>query len=244
MSFGYLLKRAAATCWPESVMVRGPAGAGRACVTFDDGPHPQQTPVLLDALARADTKATFFLQGAHAREWPQLVREIHLAGHQVANHGFSHSSARSLPLTAYVSEVEQTQAMLEDIVGCELRRDFRPPYGDTTVRAFASLAKRGYRWTFWSHDSHDSDVRDSQQLVERIAGLNLRSGDIILFHDDYAHTVAAMPHILSGLRATGLALVRTDSLHRNTTAEAVPVVSSGCTGSNEPPGHLQGGPNP
>lgn len=243
MSLGYLLKRAAATCWPERVMVRGPVSAGRACVTFDDGPHPQQTPLLLEALAHADTKATFFLQGAHAREWPQLVREIHRAGHQVANHGFSHGSARSLPLGAYVGEVERTQAMLEDIVGCELGRDFRPPFGDTTVRTFVALAKRGYRWTFWSHDSHDSEVRDPQQLVERTAGLNLQSGDIVLFHEDYAHTVAAMPHILAGLRATGLVLVRTDSLRRKTTAEAAPA-SSGSTGPDERPEHLQRRPNP
>ncbi|MDH5625256.1 MAG: polysaccharide deacetylase family protein, partial [Nitrospira sp.] len=128
------------------------------------------------------------------------------------------------------------------IVGCELRRDFRPPYGDTTVRSFVALAKRGYRWTLWSHDSHDSEVRDPQQLVERTVGLNLQSGDIILFHEDYAHTVAAMPRILAGLRATGLALVRTDSLRRKT-AEIAPA-SSGSARPDEQPDHSHGRPNP
>jgi peptidoglycan/xylan/chitin deacetylase (PgdA/CDA1 family) len=167
---------------------------------------------LLAALAQADAKATFFLQGSHAEQWPHLVREIHREGHQVANHGYSHRSARHLPLDTFVLEVERTQAMLEDIVGCELNRDFRPPFGDTTVRSFFALTKRGYHWTFWSHDSDDSDVRDRDRLASRTAELNLRSGDIILFHEDYAHTVAAMPQILATLHAKGLAVVRTDSL--------------------------------
>ncbi len=167
---------------------------------------------LLDVLAEAQAHATFFLQGSHAEQWPQLVREIHARGHQVANHAYSHRSARQTSCDAFAQEVERTQALLEQIVGGALTRDFRPPFGDTTPRSFLRLARRGYRWVFWSLDSDDSVVRDPRELALRIERLNAGPGDIVLFHEDYAHSVAAMPQILASWRARGLSAVRVDAL--------------------------------
>jgi peptidoglycan-N-acetylglucosamine deacetylase len=218
MNLGAVLKRCAAVAWPSRVMWRGTARDSRVALTFDDGPHPQYTLPLLDVLAKAQAQATFFLQGAHAERWPDLVREIHRQGHQVANHAHSHRSARKLPTAVFVREVEQTQAVLEGIVGQALTRDFRPPFGDTTVRSFLQLAARGYRWVFWSHDSDDSVIRDPHQLAQRTDGLRLGGGDIALFHEDYAHTLAAMPQILVALSSRGLRAVRVDALDDATQA--------------------------
>lgn len=212
MSLGTLLKRGAAAAWPNRAMWRGKGRGSRIALTFDDGPHPQCTRPLLDVLAQAQAHATFFVQGAHAERWPDLVREMHRQGHQVANHAHSHRSARDLPAAAFVREVEQTQTLLEDIVGVPLARDFRPPFGDTTVQSFLRLAGRGYRWVFWSHDSDDSVIRDPQHLARRTDELRLSAGDIALFHEDYAHTLAAMPHILAALSSRGLRAVRVDAL--------------------------------
>lgn len=222
MSLGTILKRSAAALWPSRVILHGHAQGSRVGLTFDDGPHPQNTLPLLEVLARAKATATFFLQGSQAERWPQLVREIHRQGHQVANHGFSHGSATKLPLLDFVQEVERTQALLEGIVGCGLARDFRPPFGDTTARSFLWLAGRGYRWIFWSHDSDDSLVRDPLELAQRVETLRLSAGDIALFHEDYAHTLAAMPQILASLRSRELRAVRVDSLDGSATEQNSP----------------------
>lgn len=213
MSMGSVLKWSAAALWPQRVVLRGPSQGSRVALTFDDGPHPEHTPLLLDVLADAQVQATFFLQGSHAEQWPQLVREIHARGHQVANHAYSHRSARQISAHDFVQEVERTQALLEHIVGGSLARDFRPPFGDTTPHSFLRLARLGYRWVFWSLDSDDSVVRDPEQLALRTESLQAGPGDIVLFHEDYAHSVAAMPRVLASWRARGLNAVRVDALN-------------------------------
>jgi peptidoglycan/xylan/chitin deacetylase (PgdA/CDA1 family) len=194
-------------------MVNGPRNRLEGAVTFDDGPHPEQTPRVLEALAREGVSATFFLQGDNAAAWPQRVREIHEAGHQIANHSYTHIRARERSASEFVTDVERTQALLQDIVGQQIAADFRPPYGDITPRTFAALARRGYRLVFWTTDSDDSTRRDPLDLASHVASLGVAGGDIVLFHEDYAHTAQALPEVLAGLRRAGLSMVRIDRLH-------------------------------
>lgn len=212
MGLGRLIKQGAAALMPRSALVHGDRGSRDVAITFDDGPHPEQTPRLLEVLARHQVKATFFLQGDHAALWPQRVRDIHQAGHQVANHSYSHIRARARPAYTFVQEIEKTHHLLQDIVGAELTRDFRPPYGDITARTFMTLAGKGYRSVFWTIDSDDSDFQQAEPLVAHVAGLTLTGGDIVLFHEDYAHTVAAMPAILTRLASLGLSARRIDEM--------------------------------
>lgn len=210
MTIGAMVKQLMGRIAPQVLLYRG-HGQGIA-LSFDDGPHPEQTLPLLEALRQLDVKATFFLQGAHAAQWPELVRETHAQGHQIANHAWSHASAKQVPTQVFVDEVERTQALLERIVGAPLPRDFRPPYGDITPAAFWQLARKGYRFVYWTVDSDDSTYRDAAVLRSNVAGLTVGNGDILLFHEDYAHTVTAIPAIVKGLRGAGLALRRIDQL--------------------------------
>ena len=212
MGLGYFLKQSAAALIPRGALVRGTRARPEIAITFDDGPHPEQTPRLLDVLAREGVLATFFLQGDHAAKWPEWVRKIHLAGHQIANHSYAHIRARDQPVREFVQDVERTHDLLQDIVGVPLARDFRPPYGNITARTFVALATRGYRSVFWTVDSADSFQREVQALVSHISTLNISNGDIVLFHEDYAHTVTAMPAIIAGLRAAGLMPRKVDQL--------------------------------
>ncbi|MFZ2649943.1 MAG: polysaccharide deacetylase family protein [Burkholderiaceae bacterium] len=206
------MKQGTARLMPRSAVVGGDPASAAVAITFDDGPHPEQTPLLLEALSRQGALATFFLQGDHAAQWPQWAREIHRAGHQVANHSYSHMRASDRSAAEFVQEVEKTQGLLQDILGTELARDYRPPYGDITARTFLTLASRGYRCVFWTKDSDDSVQRDADALVAHVVGLKIGRGDIVLFHEDYAHSVAAMPKILRALHAAGLTLQRVDRL--------------------------------
>jgi peptidoglycan/xylan/chitin deacetylase (PgdA/CDA1 family) len=181
-------------------------------LTFDDGPHEGHTRGILEVLARGDARATFFLLGSEAKRHPGLVRAIHEAGHQVANHGFQHVRSRDVGRAAFVREAVDAQALLEDTVGQALPRLYRPPYGEISPPAFVALARRGFRLAFWSLDSEDSFIHDPGRLVEKVAAAEVRDGEVLLFHEDYAHTLAGLPAIVAGLKARHLGLVRIGDL--------------------------------
>lgn len=209
---GGLLKRAVAAVSPHRVMVRGNPRDQRVALTFDDGPHPENTPRILDALDAAGARATFFMQGSTATQYPDLVRDVHARGHLVANHAFSHRPPEQLGTAAYVREVLDTHALLCDLTGAPLPRLFRPPYGTITPPTLIRLLRNGYRFIYWSRDSRDSWLTDAPALLGSFADTPPRPGDIVLFHDDYAQTAAALPELLTSLRTRGLAAVTIEEL--------------------------------
>lgn len=204
MNAGRMVKHGLATLFPGKLLVKGRKADGAIAVTFDDGPHPENTPRILDVLEAAGATATFFVEGKAAEKNPALIREISVRGHQIGNHGYSHLDAKQSPLAAYVEEAERTQEILQNILGCRLDKIFRPPFGNTTAATFIALTWRGFRFVFWSVDSRDSFVRQPAELTAHISSLKITGGDILLFHEDYTHTVVAFPQILRSLRARSL----------------------------------------
>jgi peptidoglycan/xylan/chitin deacetylase (PgdA/CDA1 family) len=213
MAFGRVLKRLLGRALPGLVLVRGATGPfPRVALTFDDGPHGDHTRAILDVLAEGRARATFFLLGSEAARHPDLVRAIYEGGHQLGNHGFAHSRASEVGVSAFVREAVDTQALLEDTLGRPLPRVYRPPYGAVNPAAFLALARRGFRFVFWSLDSEDSFIHDAGELARRVEASPVRAGDVLLFHEDYAHTVAALPAVVANLRARTFAQVRVDEL--------------------------------
>jgi peptidoglycan-N-acetylglucosamine deacetylase len=184
-----------------------PALGNRVALTFDDGPHPDYTPRILDILAQHDARATFFFQGNNAALWPPLVRRAYAAGHQVAAHGVEHVAASTQRDDGAATNAIECHAVLCEIAGADLAPYYRPPYGDITLGALRTLSRRGYRLAFWSYDSRDSFVDSAQDIEMRIATAAPPAGSILLFHDDYAHTVEALPRVLDTLRERGLTFV-------------------------------------
>lgn len=88
----------------------------------------------------------------------------------------------------------------------------RPPFGDWSFLAFASLTIQGYQFAFWSMDSDDSHVKDPNALVAHVMEKRPAPGDILLFHEDYPQTVAALPRVLELLNAGGSRFVRVADL--------------------------------
>ena len=179
----------------------------RVALTFDDGPHPDHTPRILDILARLEVRATFFFQGLNAARWPELVRRAHAAGHQIAAHGVDHVAASTQPSRVAADNAISCHAVLCEIAGSNLAPYYRPPYGDITFGALRDLSQRGYRLAFWSYDSRDSFCDTAADIQKRISRSTPPAGSIILFHDDYAHTVEALPQVISTLRARQLSFV-------------------------------------
>lgn len=213
MELGGVIKLGVSWCAPWAVAVSGPRCLpARVAMTFDDGPHPENTPRILDVLGSERIKATFFLQGNLVEQYPALVRNIVAQGHQVANHGYSHCDAKTISTRDYVAEVLRTQALLENVVGGPVSRCFRPPFGAITFSTFIALVRQRFRFVFWSFDSQDSFITDANALYDYIAAQQVRPGSILLFHDDYMQTVAALPYVVAYLRGSGLSFVSVDEL--------------------------------
>jgi peptidoglycan/xylan/chitin deacetylase (PgdA/CDA1 family) len=180
-------------------------------LTFDDGPHPQGTPAVLEALRQADATAIFFLCGEQVERDPALAAEIDAAGHTVAVHGYRHRNPLRLPPRAFVDDLERAIATIEDAVG---RRPalFRPPYGIFSYPAMVEVKVRGLRPLLWSRWGHDWRADRSPETIAEEATEDLRAGDVLLLHDAdhysepgcWRGTVAALPRIVSRIEAAGL----------------------------------------
>ncbi|MGJ8661179.1 MAG: polysaccharide deacetylase family protein [Bacteroidota bacterium] len=145
-------------------------------LTFDDGPNPILTPWILDVLKAKNIKATFFCVGENIKKYPELFNRLKLEGHQIANHSMGHEKGTKTKWKAYKKSIEDT----EKLVGNNL---FRPPYGRITMRQSSKLAKH-YKIIMWSWLSNDFDGKISIEKILMNAKNKIRSGHILLLHDN------------------------------------------------------------
>ncbi|MFE1318433.1 polysaccharide deacetylase family protein [Kitasatospora phosalacinea] len=179
-----------------------PAPSGTLALTFDDGPHPDSTPALLDALTATGHRATFFLCGAQAERHPELVRALDRAGMAIANHSWSHPSLPGLPLPAVHEEIHRTNRVLTELTGRPPVL-FRPPYGASSPAVARIAAEAGLTETLWDVDPRDWDGTAPAEIVAVLA--TARPGDTVLLHDHgNRNTVTALPAVLAALTARGL----------------------------------------
>lgn len=193
---------------------RLPGDAPMVSLTFDDGPNPHATPLILDVLKREQVRATFFVLGRHADRWPDLVRRIAEDGHQLGNHGyFHHKLHRRGP--AYVREdlTRGTEAIARASGGVQPRH-FRAPHGFRNPWVTPIAATLGQRTVGWTLGVWDSARPGAGEITRRaLAGMRARS--ILLLHDgdgydaeaDRLQTADALPRIIDGLRARRLGFV-------------------------------------
>lgn len=181
--------------------------------TFDDGPDPRTTPILLDHLDHLDIKAVFFLTGSRLvgptprqQEQAELAREIVRRGHLVGNHTYTHPQ---LPLLTYEDatyEIERSAEAIERAIGVKPFL-LRPPGGSRSPRIDRLIASRGYTEMLWNLGTGDFQVRDAEEVVrtfgrvlDRQAEETPDRGGIVLMHDTHPWTVAAFPAIVQELR--------------------------------------------
>jgi peptidoglycan/xylan/chitin deacetylase (PgdA/CDA1 family) len=189
-------------------VTRLPAAAGNViALTFDDGPDPDSTPHLLDALKQYDAKATFFLVGSRASRYPEIVRRIADEGHGIGIHGLRHRTMVLQKPTQVRKDIREAIEKIEKAVGKPLPFPYllRPPYGFKTPFLGRAAAKEGCRIIAWSLDPRDYDPVSSEVLAERVAD-RLVPGSIVLLHErpGKAATAQALPFILSLCRDRGL----------------------------------------
>lgn len=196
------------------------ASADQVVLSFDDGPDPVWTPLILDILKAESVKAVFFVLGSQAAENPELIRRIVAEGHELGNHSYSHPDLSKATEQRTVFELNANQRILEGIAGISTLL-FRPPYHSDTypqsLAEFMSLAKAqelGYLAVAESIDSEDWNEPTPDNVLERVKARRAE-GNIILLHDgggDRSATVAALPNIIRYLRNRGDQIVLLQTL--------------------------------
>lgn len=149
-----------------------------AALTFDDGPDPITTPLVLDLLERHGAKGTFFILGKHAVQHPQLVKRIAESGHAVANHSFDHTRFPSLGHRERIAQMEACETAIAPY-GCKL---FRPPRGLQSARSRIDAFLLGYQVVTWNVVAQDWELRDPAWTLERLES-EVKPGSIVLLHD-------------------------------------------------------------
>jgi peptidoglycan/xylan/chitin deacetylase (PgdA/CDA1 family) len=202
--------------WHRNSWVFGPTltrlpGSGNAVsITFDDGPNPRATPLILDVLKRERVHATFFMLGRHADRWPDLVRRAASEGHQLANHGYWHRKLhRRGPRYVRDDLTRGTEAICR-ASGLPDLRHFRAPHGFRSPWVTPIARALGQRTVGWSLGVWDSALPGADEIARR-ALEGLHAGSILLLHDgdgydaegDRLQTADALPAIIGGLRERG-----------------------------------------
>ncbi|HET9163999.1 MAG TPA: polysaccharide deacetylase family protein [Solirubrobacterales bacterium] len=192
-------------------IVRRQEGVEGVALTFDDGPHPQGTPLVLEILREAGAPATFFLAGEQVERRPALAAEIVAAGHRVELHCHRHRNALRLSGRRFAEDAERGRAAIERASGQAIAAH-RPPYGIYSGAGLRFARERSWRPVLWSQWGRDWRGRATGRSIARLATGTARDGDIVLLHDaDYysapgswARTVAALPIMIEELGSRGL----------------------------------------
>jgi peptidoglycan/xylan/chitin deacetylase (PgdA/CDA1 family) len=183
-------------------------------VTFDDGPHPDGTPAILEALAAAGARATFFLVGEQVERWPRVAAAIPRAGHEVALHGYRHRLLLRRSPRAVERDLERAFAVIAGATGSE-PTVYRPPYGVLSAAGLRAARERGWRPLLWSRWGRDWEARATPDTIAARAAAGLEPGDVVLLHDadhyssagSWRRTAAALPLLLAAVGRSGVPAV-------------------------------------
>jgi peptidoglycan/xylan/chitin deacetylase (PgdA/CDA1 family) len=200
--------------WTDETYIIEPGGNANNKVvylTFDDGPDPQWTPLVLEQLARHHAKATFFVIGRSARSEPQTILSVAEAGQMIGNHGYNHISLADLGWTDFYLELGDTNQAIRDALAdkpellTQVAECMRPPYGEVTPDVYAFAYRMHYDVSFWSLDTMDWSGISAKEILDTVLQ-GVKPGSIILMHDgpkDRGETAKGLGLVLHELTLRG-----------------------------------------
>lgn len=189
------------------VMVSG----NHIAITYDDGPHPVNTPRLLDMLAERNIKATFYVIGNNVNLYPGVLRRTVAEGHEIGNHSQTHCLLSKLSDSQLRLEMQRCRDAIGRAAGIR-PRTMRPPYGGLLQRQRQLVFDEfGYPTILWSVDPLDWKRPGASVIANRIVS-GTAAGGIVLAHDLHSQTVDSMPQALDGLLRRGFEFVTVSQL--------------------------------
>jgi peptidoglycan/xylan/chitin deacetylase (PgdA/CDA1 family) len=188
--------------WLSSPIITRTKKGAYVYLTFDDGPHPVNTPKLLDILDHHNVKATFFMVGKEIESHPEIVQSIFQSGHSIGYHSYDHCHAKEAGFFKVYRELGEALS-LEKKYGFTFNKLYRPPYGALTLKTLIAIIARRWKIILWSKDSMDSYV-NQDQVVDNLSASNINVGDIVLLHDDYKTTSSTIDLVLAKYNSTNI----------------------------------------
>lgn len=197
------------------IIYRCVSKTGRQCValTFDDGPHPKYTPIILDILKREGVCATFFAVGTNVEYYPDLISRIEREGHELGNHTYNHNHVGKMSKEALAEDIRLCGDAIEGITG-KRPRYFRPPEGVCNKDVKEICENSGMAIVMWSVDTRDWAHTPIWEICENVR-CNTKTGSIILMHDfigKNSPTPEALRRIIPILRGLGYEFVTVSQL--------------------------------
>ncbi len=182
-------------------------GVGAILLTFDDGPHPEITPQVLDILDKYGAKSLFFIPGIRGEKEPKILQEIIKRGHKIGNHTYSHHLNHHLSLSEYQKEIFLCQRKLFDLTG-EMPKYFRPPQGIITLPMLLAAKLNNLKIIRWSIDTGEySDMqRATPNEIAKRFRQRVKERDIVLSHDDNMKTPFVLEEIVPAIKKMGFEL--------------------------------------
>lgn len=199
MKFNYFLKN-------KTVL-----NSNRVLITFDDGPHPTNTPSILDTLAKNKVKAIFFVIGSKLAEHPELAQRIINEGHIIGNHSQDHNPMMSLfSKSRLMKEITLAQNSIEASI--KVRPSiFRPPIGYTNPNYAAVLKSLNMKCIGWTLRSYDSVFKTHEKLTKRLVS-NTKPGNIVLLHDNLDVTEACLNDYIVQAKSNGIIFASSEDI--------------------------------
>jgi peptidoglycan-N-acetylglucosamine deacetylase len=217
-----LLSPSLAVRWERLIHGNAPPAGPRPkllALTFDDGPYPVDTPLLLDILADLHVPATFFLIGRDAEQYPELVRRIAAHGGEIADHTSTHPNLAQLDDAGVRQEIEAGAADLAKIVADPaVRMLMRPPHGRYREATLQVAQRAGYDVVLWNDDPGDWRRVSGGELQAHILA-HATAPEILLLHNGRLATIGILPAVIADYRAAGYRFVTVGQLLQSVTPD-------------------------
>ena len=185
-------------------------GDNKIALTFDCAWGNSNTDELLAILKAADARATFFVTGEFCDKYPEDVKKMYDAGHEIANHSDKHPHVAGININDLIDDTKECSRKIQMITG-EAPTLYRGPYGEYDNISISTVEGMGLQYVQWSVDSIDWEEPDAATIVSRITE-GTQSGSILLFHNDLENTEQALPEILTKLTQQGYRFVTAGEL--------------------------------
>lgn len=176
----------------------------KVAITFDAaGWGEEDVQEILSILEKSHVRASFFVTGNFVETFPELVKAIQAAGHDIGNHGARHRNMEAMTVEEMTEEMMSVHSEVEALTGIQMEL-FRPPYGDYNDEVILNAKKNGYETVLWSVDSLDWKNYGVKNIQDQVLNnKKLQNGAIILFHTGTQYTAEALPGLLEGLEKQG-----------------------------------------
>lgn len=175
-------------------------------LTFDDGPYDRVTNRIVKVLAKHDSRATFFVVGNRVERYADTMKNAYNKGNQIATHTFDHGDLSKMKKKQIRRELKRAFRVMKKING-ENPTMLRPPYGNVNDKMRQTIR---IPMIYWNVDTEDWASRNKDKILSRCK--SIKDGDIVLMHDLYPSTAAAVEKLVPKLRKKGFQLVTVEEL--------------------------------